>query len=129
MFFCLQEDETTPLLHNRKAGKSANMPEKNIGISQQTLVSSIGDQEIPAKKLPQYLAGLSATLGALAAGMVLAWTSAAGEGGSGLAKEYGFLISGDEFSWIGSLVNLGAAASCIPIGILCDIIAINLFYY
>ncbi|KAJ8681662.1 hypothetical protein QAD02_017454 [Eretmocerus hayati] len=99
------------------------MVEKNIGISQQTLVSNAGDRNVAAaRKLPQYVAGIAATLGALACGMVLAWTSALGKNGVKLQSEYDIDISVDEFSWIGSLVTLGAAAICIPIGILSDLI-------
>ncbi|XP_029679714.1 facilitated trehalose transporter Tret1 isoform X2 [Formica exsecta] len=94
------------------------MSEK-IGISQQTLVSTNGQK---AKKLPQYLAGIAATLGALAAGMVLGWTSPAGENGKNLAQDYNISISPSQFSWIGSLTTLGAGAICIPIGILTDLI-------
>lgn len=89
---------------------------EKIGISQQTLVSTNGQK---AKKLPQYLAGIAATLGAVATGMVLGWTSPAGES---LAKDYDISISAGEFSWIGSLATLGAGAICIPIGILADLI-------
>lgn len=99
------------------------MVEKNIGISQQTLVSNAGDRNVAAaKKFPQYMAGIAATLGALAAGMVLSWTSAAGENGKDLAAQYNVRIDADQFSWIGSLVNLGAAVICVPIGILSDVI-------
>lgn len=92
---------------------------QKIGISQQTLVSTNGQK---AKKLPQYLAGIAATLGALAAGMVLGWTSPAGEDGKELVKNYNISISPNQFSWIGSLTTLGAGAICIPIGILADLI-------
>lgn len=100
------------------------MTEKNIGISQQTLVPSVSEDpdQVPANKLPQYLAGLASTLGALACGMVLAWTSPAGKGGVNLIEEYNITMSETEFSWISSLANLGAAASCIPIGVLADLI-------
>lgn len=99
------------------------MVEKNIGISQQTLVSSGNpDGLVAGNKLPQYIAGLASTLGALAAGMVLGWTSSAGKGGITLAEEYGIAISDSEFSWIGALATLGAGAICVPIGILADLI-------
>lgn len=98
------------------------MNEKPIGISQQTLISNDGSQLIRAKRFPQYAAGLAATLGALAAGMVLAWTSSAGDGGIHLQERYNIPISATEFSWIGSLTPLGAGVICIPIGILADII-------
>ncbi|XP_015120401.1 facilitated trehalose transporter Tret1 [Diachasma alloeum] len=96
------------------------MTESHMGISQQTLVSRGG--ETSARKLPQYIAGMAATLGALAAGMVLAWSSPAGKNGVNLAKEYNIKIDEDDFSWIGSIFNLGAATICVPIGILTDII-------
>lgn len=92
---------------------------KKIGISQQTLVSTNGQK---AEKLPQYLAGIAATLGALAAGMVLGWTSPAGENGIQLVQDYNISITPSQFSWIGSLTTLGAGAICIPIGILADLI-------
>lgn len=98
------------------------MNENNLGISQQTLVSNTMDQIVPAKKLLQYIASLSATLGALASGMVLAWTASAGPDGKYLQSLYGFQINPHEFSWIGSLSALGAVAISIPIGILTDII-------
>jgi len=96
------------------------MTEK-IGISQQTLVCNNG-QFGRAKRLPQYIAGIAATLGALAAGMVLGWTSPAGENGVDLAQQYDIRISKNEFSWIGSLTTLGAGAICVPIGIMADLI-------
>lgn len=73
-------------------------------------------------KLPQYAAGLASTIGALAGGMVLGWSTSAGPGGELLAKEYNMPITESEFSWIGSLATLGAAASCMPIGILADLL-------
>lgn len=113
--------ETTPLL-SVEASTSSTMAEKNIGISQQTLVSRGGGDESvnKARKVPQYVAGLASTLGALAAGMVLGWTSPAGENGIQLDKQYGIPISNDQFAWIGSIFNLGAAAICVPIGIISD---------
>lgn len=101
------------------------MAEK-IGVSQQTLVSNT-NFDGGARKLPQYLAGLASTLGAMAAGMVLSWTSPGGLTVEGtnitrLANDYEIPITNDQFSWIGSLTTLGAAAICVPIGILCDLI-------
>lgn len=92
-----------------------------IGISQQTLVSTNG-QLGQAKKFPQYLAGIAATLGALAAGMVLGWTSPAGEDGVNLIRDYGVPMNKSDFSWVGSLTTLGAGAICIPIGMIADLI-------
>ncbi|XP_031787825.1 facilitated trehalose transporter Tret1-2 homolog isoform X1 [Nasonia vitripennis] len=118
------DTEATPLLRaTTSTASSSTMVEKNIGISQQTLVSNAGDRNVAAsKKLPQYMAGVAATLGALAMGMVLGWASAAGEDGKNLISEYKISMTKDEFSWITSLVTLGAAAICVPIGILSDLI-------
>lgn len=70
------------------------------------------------RKLPQYVAALSAAGGALAAGSVLGWTSPTqNEFESG---KYGFDVSAEQFSWVGSITNIGAALSCIPIGFLCQ---------
>lgn len=66
------------------------------------------------------MAGIAATLGALAAGMVLGWSAPAGENGTNLKKEYNIDMDPEQFSWIGSLATLGAGAICIPIGILAD---------
>lgn len=93
---------------------------EKIGISQQTLVSN--GQLGQAKRFPQYLAGIAATLGALAAGMVLGWTSPAGDNGVLLIENYKIPMTPSEFSWIGSLATLGAGAICIPIGIIADLI-------
>ncbi|XP_043503954.1 facilitated trehalose transporter Tret1-like isoform X1 [Polistes fuscatus] len=112
-----EANERTPLLQNSQS----NMAERNVGISQETLVSQAG-QSIKAKRFFQYIASLAATLGAVAAGMMLAWTSPAGEGGIKLSKVYNVPISEEEFSWIGALAPFGAAVACIPIGILTDII-------
>lgn len=98
------------------------MTEKDVGVSQQTLVSIDGPSLSHGKKLPQYLASIAATLGALAAGMVLGWSSPAGKDGVNLIEQYGIQMSPEAFSWIGSLTTLGAGAICIPIGILADLI-------
>lgn len=70
-----------------------------------------------SRKLPQYIAALAASGGALAAGTFLGWTSPA-EIPLVQNEEYGFPINAEEFSWIGSMANLGAALMCFPIGIL-----------
>ncbi|XP_011702777.1 PREDICTED: facilitated trehalose transporter Tret1 isoform X2 [Wasmannia auropunctata] len=98
------------------------MSTEKIGISQQTLVSTTNGQLGQAKKLPQYLAGIAATLGALAAGMVLGWTSPAGEDGINLKRDYDISVTKADFSWIGSLATLGAGAMCIPIGMIADLV-------
>lgn len=70
------------------------------------------------RTLPQYIAGLAAAGGALAAGTVLGWTSPTqNEIESG---KYGFDVSIEQFSWVGSITNIGAAVSCIPVGFLCQ---------
>ncbi|XP_055525635.1 facilitated trehalose transporter Tret1 isoform X2 [Wyeomyia smithii] len=69
------------------------------------------------RKLPQYIAGLAASGGALAAGTFLGWTSPA-EIPLVTKQEYGFPITSEEFSWIGSMANLGAALMCFPIGVM-----------
>lgn len=73
------------------------------------------------RKLPQYIAGLAASGGALAAGTFLGWTSPA-EIPLVTKQEYGFPITSEEFSWIGSMANLGAALMCFPIGIMMKLI-------
>ncbi|XP_035721654.1 facilitated trehalose transporter Tret1-like isoform X1 [Vespa mandarinia] len=117
VFNYTEADDRTPLLPNTES----NMAEKTAGISQETLVSQ-GGQTIKAKRLPQYIASLAATLGAVAAGMTLGWTSPAGLNGVNLKTISDVPISLEEFSWIGALTPLGAAVVCIPIGILTDII-------
>ncbi|KAF7391801.1 hypothetical protein HZH68_011344 [Vespula germanica] len=96
------------------------MAEK-IGYSKETFVSQT-EQTIKAKRFFQYLASFLASLGATAAGMSLAWTSNAGINGANIARVYNISITAEEFSWIGSLAALGSAVSCVPIGILADII-------
>ncbi|XP_043263388.1 facilitated trehalose transporter Tret1-2 homolog isoform X3 [Colletes gigas] len=98
------------------------MNENSLGISQQTIISNARDEIVPAKRFLQYFASLSATLGALASGMVLGWTSSAGPDGINLQTVYNIPISADEFSWIGSLTALGSLSMSIPIGILTDLI-------
>nr|XP_012143526.1 PREDICTED: facilitated trehalose transporter Tret1-like [Megachile rotundata] len=94
------------------------MSGKIYTISQRVLIHKNED----AKKLPQHIASLSATLGALAVGTVLSWTSSAGTGGKLLQDVYEIQISDTEFSLIGSLSALGAGAACIPTGILTNFI-------
>ncbi|KAF7389370.1 hypothetical protein HZH66_010507 [Vespula vulgaris] len=96
------------------------MAEK-IGYSKETFVSQNG-HVIKAKRFLQYIASFSASLGALAAGMSVSWTSQAGVNGANIARVYNISITAEEFSWIGSLAAFGSAVSCVPIGILADII-------
>lgn len=72
------------------------------------------------KKLPQYVAALSATGGALAAGTILAWTAPT-ESAIKNGAAYDFEVTDEAFSWIGALTPLGAASICIPIGFLANI--------
>lgn len=59
-------------------------------------------------------------MGAVAAGAVLGYTSPTGDE---LKKGFlGFLIGGEEWSWIGSLTPLGCLVMCIPIGKIMDLI-------
>ncbi|XP_017882767.1 LOW QUALITY PROTEIN: solute carrier family 2, facilitated glucose transporter member 8-like, partial [Ceratina calcarata] len=76
------------------------------------------DQTKSAKRSPQYIASLAATLGSLSGGMAMGWSSAAGEDGKYLESSYGVQISATEFSWITSLTPIGSGAICIPIGLL-----------
>lgn len=75
---------------------------------------------IQSKTFPQYVAALSATGGAFAAGTLLGWTSPAQN--RLIGGEYGFPVSTAAFSWIGSAMTLGAAFICIPIGFLINMI-------
>lgn len=75
--------------------------------------------ETQSRTFPQYVAALSAAGGAFAAGTLLGWTSPAQTLKDG---EYGFEVTEDNFSWIGSAMTLGAAFICIPIGILINLV-------
>lgn len=75
------------------------------------------------RRWPQYIAALSATGGALAAGAALGWTSPANPKlENGTESQYDFTFSEEQLSWVGSSLNLGAAAVCIPIGFLINMI-------
>ncbi|XP_065349056.1 facilitated trehalose transporter Tret1-2 homolog [Cloeon dipterum] len=67
----------------------------------------------------QYIAALAATLGAMALGTVLGWSSPA-QTPILTGEVFSFTVSTSEFSWVGSVVNLGAAVSCLPTGFLVD---------
>ncbi|KAG5671425.1 hypothetical protein PVAND_001622 [Polypedilum vanderplanki] len=66
------------------------------------------------KKLPQISAGLAAAGGAFCVGTALGWSSPA----SPRLVEEGqyFPITQDQWNWIASIVTVGCAISCIPIG-------------
>ncbi|CAG4950920.1 unnamed protein product [Colias eurytheme] len=120
------DSETEPLLpaipgpsyNERAEGNNGAMAE--VGVSQAVLVEPRGDN---GRKLPQYIAALSATLGALAAGSMLGWSSPV------ILKitqdnstDYNFSVSESQGDWVSSLINLGAAAVCFPIGLIMDIL-------
>lgn len=69
---------------------------------------------------------ISATGGALAAGTILGWTSPTetqlvkNATDLGTSENYDFAMSTEQFSWVGALVNLGAAFICIPIGFMAN---------
>ncbi|XP_038223363.1 facilitated trehalose transporter Tret1-2 homolog isoform X1 [Zerene cesonia] len=102
----------------RAEGNNGAMAE--VGVSQAVLVEPSGGG---GRKLPQYIAALSATLGALAAGSMLGWSSPV------ILKitqdnstDYDFSVSESQGDWVSSLINLGAAAVCFPIGLIMDIL-------
>lgn len=56
-------------------------------------------------------------------GAALGWTSPANPRLiNGTESEYDFTLSDEQASWVGSSINLGAAAICIPIGIFINLI-------
>lgn len=67
-------------------------------------------------KWPQYVAGLSAAGGAFAVGTALGWSAPAGPRLVD-EKQY-FEISLYQFDWVASILTLGCAISCLPIGFL-----------
>ncbi|EDV54939.1 facilitated trehalose transporter Tret1-2 homolog [Drosophila erecta] len=69
--------------------------------------------------LPQYIAGLSASFGALCMGASIGWSSPV-ENMISVNTDYGFPISSSQFGWISSLLTLGATVICIPIGFAID---------
>ncbi|KAF4524399.1 hypothetical protein B566_EDAN009315 [Ephemera danica] len=72
------------------------------------------------KTLPQIYAAFAAALGSLCMGIALAWTAPVElEINDGT---YNFYVDSADFSWIGSVVPLGAAFACIPTGFLVDLI-------
>lgn len=70
-----------------------------------------------------YFLLIPATLGALAAGSMLGWSSPViYKITQANSTEYDFPISGTQGDWIASIINLGAAAICFPIGLVMDVI-------
>ncbi|XP_059468813.1 facilitated trehalose transporter Tret1-like isoform X2 [Neocloeon triangulifer] len=72
------------------------------------------------RRLTQYIAAVSATLGAFALGNVIGWSSPASGRLQGDTSEVDFDVSASEFAWVGSLLTIGAAASTFPAGILVE---------
>ncbi|CAH0398588.1 unnamed protein product [Chilo suppressalis] len=122
------EDEREPLLpaipannhgsanyeNERAEGNNGTMAE--VGVSQTVLVEA----REGGRKLPQYIAALSATLGALAAGSMLGWSSPViFKISQANSTDYNFDVQGD---WVSSIINLGAAFVCFPIGLIMDMI-------
>ncbi|KAJ2944156.1 hypothetical protein O0L34_g18127 [Tuta absoluta] len=103
-----------PVSYWRAENKNGAMAD--VGVSQSVLVEPRGDS---GRKLPQYIAALSATLGALAAGSMLGWSSPVMYQAKNGHSTYDFDIVPQE-AWISSLINLGAAAICFPIGLIMD---------
>ena len=68
-------------------------------------------------KWKQYTAGMAAAGGAFAVGTALGWSGPAGPALVSGDDHY-FEISQEEFDWTSSIVNVGCAVSCLPIGIL-----------
>ncbi|XP_022118221.2 facilitated trehalose transporter Tret1-2 homolog isoform X1 [Pieris rapae] len=99
-------------------GNNGRMAE--VGVSQAVLVEPNSDT---GRKLPQYIAALSATLGALAAGSMLGWSSPVVlKITQDNSTDYNFSVSESQGDWVSSLINLGAAAVCFPIGLIMDIL-------
>lgn len=55
-------------------------------------------------------------MGAFAAGSGLGWSSPVGT----RLDQLNFSLSADEFSWVASIITLGCALSCLPVGYLMD---------
>ncbi|XP_017148830.1 facilitated trehalose transporter Tret1-2 homolog [Drosophila miranda] len=69
--------------------------------------------------LPQYIAGLSASFGAMCMGASIGWSSPV-EKMITEETDYGFEISSGQFGWISALLTLGATVICIPVGFMID---------
>ncbi|XP_064537765.1 facilitated trehalose transporter Tret1-2 homolog [Drosophila montana] len=67
--------------------------------------------------LKQFLAGLAAAFGAFCLGASIGWSGPM-ELPVTSGAAYNFSTSQDEWSWISSMLNFGAACACVPVGIL-----------
>lgn len=74
-------------------------------------VNAGGGQQ--TKRMPQYIAGAAAAGGAFAIGTALGWPSPVGE-----RIRTDFNLTDSQWDWVGSIITLGAAISCLPIGYL-----------
>ncbi|XP_063228368.1 facilitated trehalose transporter Tret1-like [Bacillus rossius redtenbacheri] len=94
------------------------MDDPKILTSTNVLVPS---DDKPARRLRQYIAALSATLGAFSLGTVLAWTSPTS---SQLAQSDTNhdprLMTQAQWSWVSSLMNVGATLSVVLVGAAID---------
>lgn len=70
-----------------------------------------------AKVYRQYFAGLAAAGGALACGAAIGWSSPVQDEFTS-ENDYGITFSTSEYAWTGSLMTLGAAFVCFPVGVL-----------
>lgn len=69
------------------------------------------------KKWPQIVAGLSAAGGAFAVGAALGWPAPASPRLVAGDERY-FPITQGQFDWVASIITVGCAISCLPVGIL-----------
>lgn len=86
------------------------------------MATELNDIKVTTEKLyPQVIAALIAAGGALITGTVMGWSS---QLHSPLVNHstYNFNITYEEFTWMGSILNLGAASTCIPTAYMCDAI-------
>lgn len=70
-----------------------------------------------SSKWPQYVAGLAGAGGAFASGTALGWPAPAGPRLVGENDRY-FPMTQSEFDWIASVITIGLAFSCLPVGFL-----------
>jgi MFS family permease len=70
-----------------------------------------------SSKWPQYIAGLAGAGGAFASGTALGWPAPAGPRLVGENERY-FPMTQSEFNWVASIITIGLAFSCLPIGYL-----------
>lgn len=70
-----------------------------------------------AIRWPQYVAGLAGAGGAFASGTALGWPAPAGPRLVGEADRY-FPLSQSQFDWAASVITIGLAFSCLPVGYL-----------